>query len=97
MGQYRVAVFCGMECPSPTSLGIKLLDNVNCDFVAIWTLNMDRKEFVVSLRSKEVDIGSIAKLFGGGGHKFAGAFSFPSDAYSITDLFEGDSLPRQSK
>lgn len=97
VGQYRVAVFCGMDCPSPTELGNRILDTVDCDFVAMWALNMDRKEFVVSLRSRNIDIGSIAKLFGGGGHKLAGAFSISSETYSITDLFEGNSLPRSAK
>lgn len=97
VGQYRVAVFCGMGCPSVTSLGTKLLDVVDCDFVMIWSLNIDRKEYVVSMRSREVDIGSIAKLFGGGGHRLAGAFSFPVSMYSILDLFEKSSLPRKAK
>ena len=96
-GQYRVAVFCGMGCPSVTSMGTKLLDVVDCDFVMIWTLNIDRKEYVIAMRSKEVDISKIAKLFGGGGHKLAGAFSFTVDEYNILDLFYDQSLPRQSK
>jgi nanoRNase/pAp phosphatase (c-di-AMP/oligoRNAs hydrolase) len=87
-GQYRVAVFCGMGCPSVTSMGTKLLDTVDCDFVMIWTLNIDRKEYVVAMRSREVDISKIAKLFGGGGHKLAGAFSFSADVYNILDLFD---------
>jgi nanoRNase/pAp phosphatase (c-di-AMP/oligoRNAs hydrolase) len=38
------------------------------------------------LISKSTEIVNIAKLFGGGGHKLAGAFS--SDIYDIIDLFE---------
>ena len=94
IGQYRVAVFCGMNSPSVTSMGNKLLSSVDCDFVMIWTLNIDRKEYVISMRSKTIDISKIAKLFGGGGHQLAGAFSFSSLEYNILDLFNEDSLPR---
>jgi uncharacterized protein len=94
VGQYKVAVFCGMGSPSVTSIGNKLLESVDCDFVMVWTLNIDRKEYVISMRSKAVDISEIAKLFGGGGHKLAGAFSFSVNEYSILDLFNEDSLPR---
>lgn len=93
-GQYRVAVFCGMGCPSVTSMGMKLLETVDCDFVMIWTLNIDRKEYVVAMRSREVDISKIAKLFGGGGHKLAGAFSFSANTRNILDLFDNRSLSR---
>lgn len=96
-GQYRVAVYCGSGCPSGTEIGKKLLEHVDCDISAMWVYNMDRKEYVVSFRSTEVDVGSIAKIFGGGGHTLAAACSFPKSRYEITDLFFENSLPRANK
>lgn len=95
--QYKVAVVCGSGCPNTTWLGMRILDTVECDFVIIWTLVLDRKEYVLSFRSRDVDVGQIAKLFGGGGHKLASACSFSVNKYSIMDLFMSQSLPRQAK
>lgn len=93
-GQYRVAVFCGSGCPSVSEVGAKAVRTIDCDFAIFWTLNLERKEYVLSFRSKEVDVGSIAKLFGGGGHKLASACAIPINKYSILDLFFPNSLPR---
>lgn len=95
--QYKVAVYCGSGCPSGTELARKILETVDCDFTIMWVYNMDRKEYVLSFRSENIDVGTIAKLFGGGGHTLASACSFPLSKYNITDLFYGDSLPRQPK
>jgi oligoribonuclease NrnB/cAMP/cGMP phosphodiesterase (DHH superfamily) len=93
-GQYRVAVVNGSGCPSGSQLGKKIVDEINCDFCILWTLHMDKKKYILSFRSKSADVGEIAKLFGGGGHKFASACSIDMNKYNITDLFYPDSLPR---
>ena len=93
-GQYKVAVMCGTGCPSSSLIGNRIMDKIKCDFVVIWTFNMERKDYILSFRSKEVDVGKIANLFGGGGHKLASACSFSANLYSIQDLFYENSLPR---
>jgi oligoribonuclease NrnB/cAMP/cGMP phosphodiesterase (DHH superfamily) len=94
-GQYKVAVICGSGCPSTSLLGNKIMEVVDCDFAIIWTYNMERKEYILSFRSGEIDVGEIAKIFGGGGHKLASACSFSSEKYHIQDLFFLNSLPRK--
>jgi len=86
IGQYKVAVVNG-GCPNVSLLGKKIVETADVDFCMIWTYQVDRKKFIVSLRSKKTDISQIASYFGGGGHKFAAAFSFSSDDYRIDDLF----------
>lgn len=93
-GQYKVAVVNGNGCPSVSLLGNKIVSDINCDFCIIWSLHMDRKEYVLSFRSKTTNVGDIAKLFDGGGHTLASACSIPLTKYSITDLFFPNSLPR---
>jgi len=96
-GQYKVAVVCGVGCPSTSLLGKRMADVINCDFVLFWSLHLDTKDYVLSFRSKEVDVGLIAQIFGGGGHKLASACSFPMSKHHISDLFFAQSLPRQTK
>ena len=93
-GQYRVAVYCGSSCPNATELADKILNDTKCDFFISWVLNLDREEYVLTMRSLHVDVGNIAKLFNGGGHTYAAACSFKKNKYDITDLFLGESLPR---
>jgi len=93
-GQYKVAVVNGNGCPSASLLGKKIMNDVECDFCMLWTLHMDRKEYVISFRSKHTDVGEIAKLFDGGGHTLASACSIPITKYNIADLFFPNSLPR---
>lgn len=95
-GQYKVAV-TSSPCPDTSQLGNNMMKEIDCDFVLFFTQNLDRKEYVVSLRSLETDVGSIAKLFGGGGHTLASAFSIQMEKYSIDDLFMKNSLPRQKR
>jgi len=94
-GQYKVAVFNGTGCPSTSHLGLRMMETIDCDFVILWSMHLDKKEYVLSFRSKEIDVGEIAKLFGGGGHKLASACSFKINKYSIPDLFYPMSLPRR--
>lgn len=96
-GEYKVAVVCGSGCPSISLLGLKIAQTIDCDFVIIWNLHLDKKEYVLSFRSQCTDVGTIAKIFGGGGHTLASACSFPITKYSIQDLFFPQSLPRQNK
>lgn len=96
-GEYKVAVVCGSGCPSTSLLGLKIMQTVDCDFAIIWSLHLDKKEYILSFRSQHTDVGNIAKIFGGGGHTLASACSFPITKYSIQDLFFPQSLPRQNK
>jgi len=93
-GQYKVAVINGSGCPSGSLLGKKIITDVDCDFCIMWTLHMDKKEYILSFRSNSVDVGKITKMFGGGGHIFAAACSIPLTKYNIVDLFYPTSLPR---
>jgi len=95
IGQYKVAVYCGFNCPSITDLGTAVLDTINCDFCIMWIYNLDSKKYVLSMRSRITDVSQICKIFGGGGHKLAAACSFNSSMFILDDLFEGSSLPRQ--
>lgn len=57
---------------------------------------MDTKQYVLSFRSKNIDVGKIANIFGGGGHKLASACSFLANKYHIQDLFvEISPFPRK--
>ena len=85
--QYRVAVACGTGCPSSSLLGRRIMETVDCDFCILWVYNMSKKEYIISFRSKKTDVGKIAKIFGGGGHKLASACSFSDTKYHIQDLF----------
>lgn len=92
-GQYRVAVI-NNSCPSTSLLGKKIVTEVDCDFVIIWSLHLDKKEIILSFRSNKTDVGEIAKAFNGGGHRNASAASIPLSKYNITDMFFPQSLPR---
>jgi hypothetical protein len=96
-GQYTVAVYNGNGCPDSSLLGKKIVNNVKCDFCILWTHHLDRKEYILSFRSKDADVGIVAKIFGGGGHKLASACSINALKYGISDLFFPDSLPRYTK
>ncbi len=94
VGQYKAAVYCGFNCPSVTDLSVGAMERLDCDFCIMWVLNLDSKKYVMSMRSKEVDVSEICRIFGGGGHKLAAACSFLAKDYRIEDMFEGNSLPR---
>lgn len=95
-GQYKVAVVNGSGCPNASLLGNKMMDTINCDFILLWTYQMEKKEYIVQFRSKIVDVGKIAQIFGGGGHALASACSFSIKDYQIQDLFFPNSLSRQN-
>ena len=81
--KYNVAVING-GCPSVSLLGKYIVNNIECDFCMIWNYNMKQKKYIISMRSKKTDVGKIAKNLGGGGHKYAAAFSI---SYPIDKLF----------
>lgn len=92
--QYKVAVYCGTPCSSAADLSKKVFEEYECDFFISWVYLFEKKEYVLTFRSKTVDVGNIAKIFGGGGHKLAAACSFKSSLFHITDLFYEQSLQR---
>jgi oligoribonuclease NrnB/cAMP/cGMP phosphodiesterase (DHH superfamily) len=89
IGQYKVAVVNG-ACPSTSLVGKKIVENVDCDFAMLWNYIAGRNKYVISLRSKKTDVGSIAKIMGGGGHKLASSFAFYSDQFHFDDLFSSN-------
>ena len=86
-GQYKVAIYCGSACPNASDIAKKIFETNKCDFFISWIYNFDKKEYVITLRSETTDVGSIAKLFNGGGHTYAAAFSVKEHMYNIQDLF----------
>jgi oligoribonuclease NrnB/cAMP/cGMP phosphodiesterase (DHH superfamily) len=95
IGQYKVIVHNG-SCPDNSILGRTFLDKYkNYDFIILWNYQMDDKKYVLSLRSRDVDVGEIAKIFGGGGHKLASACSFYADNLNINDLFTNEKIDRE--
>jgi oligoribonuclease NrnB/cAMP/cGMP phosphodiesterase (DHH superfamily) len=93
-GKYKVAVVCGSGCPNASMLGRYMMKNIDCDFVIMWTLNLNSKQYVLTFRSLKINVGRIAKMFGGGGHKLAASCIINMQKYNITDLFFPVSLPR---
>lgn len=84
-GKYKVALVM-FGCPNVSLVGNYIVDKVECDFCMIWKYNINSNKIIVSFRSKNEDVGEIAKLFGGGGHKLASACSFSN--MPIFKLFE---------
>lgn len=95
-GQYKVVVYNGNGCPSTSLLGKMFSEKIVCDFAFLWTYRIDKGEYIVSLRNTEdgIDLSRIAKLFGGGGHEHASAFSFKKSDFDVSDLFLNFSLDR---
>jgi oligoribonuclease NrnB/cAMP/cGMP phosphodiesterase (DHH superfamily) len=85
-GMYKVSIVDG-GCPSTSLLGKYIAENTDCDFCLLYHYNMNKKIYIISLRSKSTNIGEIAKYLGGGGHKLAAAFSVSSNDFHIDDLF----------
>jgi len=87
INQYTVAV-TNSGCPSTSLVGKKIAEDCKkCDFVFLWHYLVNKNLYIVSLRSKKVDVGTIAKIMGGGGHKLASGFAFSSKDFSINDIF----------
>ena len=86
--KYKIGlVECG--CPSPSLVGKYVMENYDdLDFCIIWRYDIKSNRYFLSLRGSEragVDVGEIAKHFGGGGHKYASGCSL-SGKYKIEDL-----------
>lgn len=93
--QYKVGVFCG-SCSNIGLIAEQIIINSKCDFVIMWTLNLESKEYVLTFRSNYVDVENIAyTLFNGGGHKGAASCGMSMLKYNITDLFFPESQPRR--
>jgi oligoribonuclease NrnB/cAMP/cGMP phosphodiesterase (DHH superfamily) len=92
--QYKVGVFCG-SCSNIGLIAKQIMINSKCDFVIIWILNLETKEYVLTFRSNYVNVEDIAHLFGGGGHKLAASCGIPMSKYNISDLFFPESQPRR--
>jgi len=86
-GQYKVAFVNGSGCPNVSILGKKIVNEINCDFCIFLTVNFDKKLYILSFRSKSVDVGKICAVLGGGGHMYAAACSLPIKKYKLHDLF----------
>jgi oligoribonuclease NrnB/cAMP/cGMP phosphodiesterase (DHH superfamily) len=85
VGEYKVGVFCGGGCPTGSLLGNYAVNNMEVDFVIMWTYNIYKKEYILSFVSKKVDVGMIAKSLGGGGHTYAAACAIKT--FKIDDMF----------
>lgn len=72
---YRTCVVnCSYDIASETGAYISSFEQI--DFAVLWRYHNPSKEFYISLRSSgNIDVSSIAKSFGGGGHKNAAGFS----------------------
>lgn len=92
--QYKVGVFCG-SCSNIGLIAKQIMLNSKCDFVIIWSLNLETKEYVLTFRSNYVNVGDIAHLFGGGGHKLAASCGIHISKFNITDLFFPESQTRR--
>jgi len=69
---------CIVNCPTEltSDVGNILSSMDSIDFAVLWKYNHPNQEYYVSLRSSnKVDVSSIAKNFGGGGHSNASGFS----------------------
>jgi len=93
-GQYKVAVYCGSPCPTSQEISEFIFKNYSCDFMLSWVLNLEKKDYILTFRSKHVDVGEIAATLGGGGHKLAASGVIKMKDFSIEELFYENSLPR---
>jgi oligoribonuclease NrnB/cAMP/cGMP phosphodiesterase (DHH superfamily) len=93
-GQYKVAVYCGSPCPTSKDISEFIFKNYSCDFMISWVLNLEKKDYILTFRSKHIDVGEIASALGGGGHKLAASGVIKIKDFSIQELFYENSLPR---
>jgi nanoRNase/pAp phosphatase (c-di-AMP/oligoRNAs hydrolase) len=72
---YKVCLFnCDHELAS--DLGNYMVVNYDYDFTVCWRYDHNKEEYHFSLRSKgDMDVSTICKEFGGGGHKNAAGCS----------------------
>lgn len=75
---YQGHKVCIVNCPTDLSsdVGNILSSMDSIDFAVLWKYNHPNQDYLVSLRSSDkVDVSTIAKSFGGGGHPNASGFS----------------------
>lgn len=76
--KYQNYNVCIVNCPTDltSDVGNILSSKESIDFAVLWKYNHPKNEYYVSLRSSnKVDVSSIAKSFGGGGHLNAAGFA----------------------
>jgi nanoRNase/pAp phosphatase (c-di-AMP/oligoRNAs hydrolase) len=68
-----------------SELGNAFMEQTDADFVIMWYYSSTQQNYYYSLRSSDqkVDVGRLAKQYGGGGHRNAAGISGPF----INDLF----------
>jgi len=74
---YNGLKVCIVNCPAELSsdVGNILSSMDSIDFAVLWNYNHPSQEYYVSLRSSnKIDVSTIAKSFGGGGHPNASGF-----------------------
>ena len=91
---YLFIIFLSLAFYSNENMINSLFDSTYTNINTSRLTNLDKKEYIISFRSKFADVGNIAKIFGGGGHKLASACSIPIKILNIQDLFFSQSLPR---
>jgi oligoribonuclease NrnB/cAMP/cGMP phosphodiesterase (DHH superfamily) len=69
-----------VECPYFHRSEVGEYLSKSTDIVALWSYDMDSAKYSISFRSDksrdDIDVGEIAKYYGGGGHKCASAVSW---------------------
>ena len=81
---YNVAVI-NTNSPLNSEIGTEIAKLPNVDFCIVWYYNHRKKFYLLSFRSKKIDVGEIAKKYGGGGHTLASACTITT---FIDDIFE---------
>lgn len=92
-GKYRVA-FINIAGAIASETATRLArEDASIDFVVAYHYNISKRTFIYSMRSKSVDVESIARKRGGGGHEYAAAFQSTAapDALVEEDQTGGDS------
>lgn len=87
VGGYIVAVYNGLPCPDVKTLSSVIFKNVKCDFIIFWSFDLNKNIYILQFRSLKIDVGKIAKIFNGGGHRLASACSISADNFTMLDLF----------
>lgn len=85
--QFTLALI-NTDDPAISLLGKKIAEECNCDGVVLYRYNFNYDIYTASLRSKDTDVGTIAKELGGGGHKLASGFSWNNKDGSFDKLFD---------
>lgn len=85
--QFKFALI-NTDGPAISLLGKKISEECKCNGTILYRINFSPLEVYCSIRSLNTDVGSIAKEFGGGGHKLASGFRWNLKNGSFWNLFE---------